>query len=154
MTARSDSSSPLSRQIIPDVIDRQLPNWIRTHKSAYLLYGIGDATCEWSFVSWEHAIELFTHLDKIMVEMCRDPEGVEGLDEGWVENWRKRRLNFTQKTRDGAGEPSWAAPDHLRLPDSYFDDRPGHGRLPALVTSRRHPSSPVAVELSGSPLTT
>ena len=81
LNARHDSFSPPSRQILPDVIDRQLPAWIRKHKSASLLYGIRQATNNWSEMSWEHGIELFTHLDEIMVDMCHDLEGVEGLDE-------------------------------------------------------------------------
>jgi len=152
LKARANSSSPLSRQILPDVINRQLPAWIRKHKSVSLLYGIGEATCYWSEMSWEHGIELFTHLDKIMAEMCSDPEGVEGLDEGSVERWRKLRLKFTQQTRGGF--ISWlVAPDHLQLPDSHFDDLPGHGPLPALLTSQRQPSASVVADSLGDPLT-
>jgi len=153
LKARHDSSSPLSRQILPDIIDRQLPAWIRTYKSASLLYRIGFATHDLSYVSWEHAIELFTHLDKLMVDMCRDPDGVDGLDEESVKKWEKLRLAFTQKTRDGNGISGWAAPDHLQLPDSYFDNLLGHGLLPALLTPRHHSSSSVVEDSSGDPLT-
>ena len=125
LKARRDSSSPLSRQILPDVIDRQLPTWIRTYKSASLLYGIGYATNNWSEISWEHGIELFTHLDKIMVEMCCDPKGVDGLDEGSVERWRELRHNFIEMTTD----PDWNVPEQFQLPDGHFDDLPGHGLL-------------------------
>jgi len=125
LKALRDSSSPLSRQILPDVIDRQLPAWIRKHKSASPLCGIGKATHFWSHVSWEHAIELFTHLDKIMVEMCRDPEGVEGLDKGSIEKWKDLRKDFIEKTRD----PFWKAPEQFQLLDGHFDDLPGHGLL-------------------------
>jgi len=95
------------------------------HKSASLLYGIGQATHNWSEISWEHAIELFTHLDKIMVKMCSDPEGVEGLDEESVERWRRLRKDFIEKTRD----LDWEVPEQSQFPDGYFDDLPGHGLL-------------------------
>jgi len=125
LKARRDSSSPLSRQIVLHVIDRQLPAWIRKHKSASLLYGIGQATHYLSHVSWKHGIELFTHLDKTMVEMCRDPEGVEGLNKGSVEKWRDLRKDFIEKTRD----PDWKAPEQSQLLDGHFDGLPGHGLL-------------------------
>jgi len=54
-------------------------------------------------LSWEHAIELFTRLDEVMVEMCYEPEGIEGLDEGSVERWRELRTDFTAKTRGWPG---------------------------------------------------
>jgi len=127
LNARRDSFSPLSRQILPDVIDRQLLAWIRKHKSASLLYGIGRAThSHYLFgASWEHGIELFTHLDKIMVEMCRDPEGVEELDEESMEKWRNLRKDFIEKTRN----PFRAVPEQFQLPNGHFDDLPGHGLL-------------------------
>jgi len=125
LKARRDSSSPLSRQIVLHVIDRQLPAWIRKYKSASLLYGIGFNAYNSSVMSWEHAIELFTHLDKIMVEICSEPEGVEGLDKGSVEKWRKLRKYFIEKTRD----PVWGAQEQFQLPDGYFDDLPDHGPL-------------------------
>ena len=120
--ARRSSSSPLSRQVLSDVINQQLPTWIRKHKSASPLYGIGKATYELSYWSWEHAIKLFTHLDKVMVEMCCDPEGIEGLDEESVERWRKLRINFTQRT-------IWQAPTHLKLSLGHFDSLAWHGPL-------------------------
>jgi len=155
LRARRDSSSPLSRQILFDVINRQLPAWIRKHKSFTLLYGIGRTTHHESHQFWEHGIELFTHLDKIMVEMCRDPEDAEGLDEESVKRWRKLRLAYTQRIRDGDDIPWWVAPEHLQLPDSYFDDLLGHGPLSALLTPHRHPSSSVALaaDLLDDPLT-
>jgi len=47
----------------------------------------------------EHAIELFTRLDKIMAEFCSEPEGVEGLNEGSVKRWRALRMSFIEQTR-------------------------------------------------------
>jgi len=135
LEARRDPSSPLSRQILPDIIDRQLPAWIRKHTSVSLLYGIGEVTYTNSHWSWEHAIELFTHLDKIMVEMCCDLEGVEGSDEESVEKWRKLRSEFTQQTRN----PFWNVPEQLQLPVGYFDDLPGHG--PLLLQPSPQPAS-------------
>jgi len=125
LNARRGSSSPLSRQIVSDVIDRQLPDWIRKHKSASLLYGIGQATHYSSHWSWGHAIELFTHLDKIMVDMCRDPKGIEGLDEESVEKWRKLQHNFIKNIRN----PDWKVPEQFHLLDGHFDNLPGHGLL-------------------------
>jgi len=133
--ARRVFSSPLSRQIIPDVIDRQLPTWIRKHKSASLLYGIGETTRRTSAVSWEHAIKLFSHLDEVMVEMCRDPEGVEGLDEESVERWGKLRKDFIERTR----EPYRKVPEQFRLPDGYFENLPGH--KPLLLQPSPQPAS-------------
>jgi len=133
LRARRSCSSPLSRQILPDVINQQLPNWIRKHKSASLLYGIGQATRYSSDVSWEHGIELFTHLDKIMVEMCTHQEGVDGLDERSAEKWRKLRTVFIQMTIRSAST-------HLKLSVGYFDTLEGHG--PVEILPQPSPHSP------------
>jgi len=57
-----------------------------------------------------------------MVEMCCDPEGIEGLDEESVERWRKLRINLTQRT-------IWQAPTHLKLSLGHFDSLAWHGPL-------------------------
>jgi len=123
LRARYKSSSPLSLQILPDLISQRIPAWIRTHNSFYLLYGIGNAIHNRPYDSWEHGIELFTDLDKVMVEMCCDPEDVEGFDEEGVERWRKLRGNFIERT-------FWGAPTHLKLSVGHFDTLAGHGPLP------------------------
>jgi len=71
-----------------------------------------------------------------MVKMCSDPEGVEGLDKGSVEEWRDLRKRFIENTRD----PYWEVPEQSQLPDGYFDDLPGHGPL-LLQPSPQPPSS-------------
>ena len=93
--ARRDSSSPLSRQIAHVIINRKLPKWLRKHNSASLLYCIGEATCDFAENSWEDGIALFTHLDKIMKDMCARPGRVKELYEDSVEDWRElRTLSF------------------------------------------------------------
>jgi len=129
LTARRDSPSPLSRHIFSNIINQHIPTWIRRHKSVPLLHAIGKGTLFWSYHSWEQAIELFTRLDKVMVEMCGEPEGVEGLGEKSVEKWRELRLEFIQKARTGEGVSSWIAPKHLQLSDGYFERLSGHGAL-------------------------
>jgi len=122
--ARHHTSSPASRQILLDVVNQQIPTWIRKHKSVCLgiLYDIGYATYDRAWRSWEHAIELFTHLDKIMVEMCSESYSAEGLDEEGVERWRRLRTDFLENTM-------YMAPIHLRLPVGYFDTLRGHGPI-------------------------
>ena len=86
-----------------------------------------------------------------MMEMCNEPEGVEGLDEGDImKKWKKLRSEFTQKSRDGTWysemhlhEP---APQRLKLPRSYYDDLPGHGPLPELLSYYSHPFSSIPAE--------
>jgi len=76
-----------------------------------------------------------------MVEMCKEPEGVEGLDEGSVERWRDLRKDFIEKTRD----PDWKAPEQFQLPDGHFNDLPGHGLLllqPSPQPASTGPSGP------------
>jgi len=76
-----------------------------------------------------------------MVDMCRDPEGIEGLDEESVEKWSKLRKDFIEKTRN----PGWKAPEQFHLSLEYFDDLPGHGPLllqPLLQPSSTGPSRP------------
>jgi len=104
---------------------RKIPAWIRTHKSLSLLRGIGDATLYWAEESWEHAIELFIHLDKIMLELCGQSESVEGPGEESVEKWRELRMDFVKQT-------NWfiSTPKHLQLAEGYFDALQGHGPLP------------------------
>jgi len=70
-----------------------------------------------------------------MVEMCRDPEGVEGLNEESVEKWRDLRKRIIKNTR----APYWKAPEQFQLLDGHFDDLPGHG--PLLLQSSPQPAS-------------
>ena len=85
-----------------------------------------------------------------MVEMCNEPEDVEGLNTDSVERWRELRLGYTKRTREG--NLRWGiqmtdpAPLHLQLPDNYFDDLPGHGILPEMLTAHRHSSSSLGAE--------
>jgi len=129
LRARRAACSPLSRQILPVIFHERLPAWIRTQKSAHLLYGIGERTHYHTDKSWEHGIQLFTHLDKIMVDMCSGVEGVEGLDEGSVEKWRELRIRLIEKTNN----LFWGVPEHLRLSEGHFDNLPEHGPLPGIL---------------------
>jgi len=137
LRARRDSSSALSRQILHDVISHHIPTWIRTHKSASLLYGIGDRVRYWAYLYPEQAIELFTHLDKIMVEFCSEPEGVEGLNEESIKKWRDLRTRFIEILRYS----DWDVPEQFQLSDGYFDRFPDHGTLPSLPAPQLPPPS-------------
>jgi len=117
------------------VISQHIPTWIRTHKSASLLYGIGDRVRYWADHYPKHAIELFTHLDKIMVEFCSEPEGVEGLHEESIEEWKDLRTRFIEQTTY-----RWV-PEQFHLSDGYFDDLPDHGPLPSLPAPQLPPPS-------------
>jgi len=121
LVARRESSSPLSRQITYNIINQQFPEWIREHMSPSLLYDIEDAICDFTHLSWEDGIMLFTCLDKIMVEICTEPGGIEGLDEECVEMWKELRISFINKVREGDYINSPPAPVNLRLPDGHFD---------------------------------
>jgi len=77
----------------------------------------------------EQAIELFTHLDKIMVEFCSEPEGVEGLNEESNERWRMFRASFTTDEEARKKYLYSEIPEQYRLPIRHFDDLPGHGPL-------------------------
>jgi len=138
LQGRSDSSSPLSRQITQNVISQQLPVWFKTYKSTSLLYGIGDATCYWAEKSWEHAIELFVRLDKTMVEMCNSEMG--GWDQENVERWKVLQTRFVKKSREGRGPFEPQAPEHLRLPDGHFDVI--HGPLPSFSKPSKKEDKP------------
>jgi len=117
------NSSLLSRQILCDVVSQHHPTWIRTHRSASLLYNIGYGVCHRGYVSREHAIELFTRLDKIMVDFCRGKsECVEELNEESVERWRELRTGFIRET-------------HGQLSAEHFDNLP-HQENPPLVICR------------------
>jgi len=127
MQEQRRSSSPFSRQILHDLSTRQIPHWIRTFKSPPVLYNIGKAIRECASQSWEHAIELFTRMDKIMLEMCHE---LDGPDRESMEKWRDLRANFIEGTREGL----FPAPERLRLPEGHFDIV--HGPLPSLPSSR------------------
>ena len=130
LNARHDSSSLLSRQILHDMISQHIPTWIRTHKSASLLYGIGDGVRYWAADYPEHAIKLFTDLDKIMVEFCSELEGAEGLNKDSIESWRIVRASFaTDHDERRNGYWYWRIPEQYRLHIRHFDDLPGHGPL-------------------------
>jgi len=117
------------------VVSQHIPTWIRTHKSASHLCDIGDGVRYRADDYPEQAIELFTDLDKIMVEFCSEPEGVEGLNEEGIERWRDLRTRFIGQTRY-----PWV-PEQFHLSDGYFDDRPDHGPLPSLPAPQLPPLS-------------
>jgi len=135
LNARRDSSSQLSGEIFYDVINQQIPAWIRHHKSASLLYGISNEVRYRAAGYSEHAIELFTCMDKVMVEFCSDPEDIEGLDEEGIRRWRNLRMRFVEELRDPR------VPEQFRLPTAHFDDLPGHGPLPSLPSFQLQPLS-------------
>lgn len=73
---------------------RQIPEWVRKQKSVpSLLHNIGDSIRLCAETSWEHAIELFTHLDSVMVDMCNRLEETNGSNES-VQRWRDLRRRF------------------------------------------------------------
>jgi len=109
--------------MLHDVISQHIPTWIKTHNSPSLLHDIGDKVCFWADDYPEHAIELFTHLDKIMVGFCGSPEGVEGLNEESIESWRDLRTQLIETTKNQQ------EPDQFHLSDRHFDNLPGHGPL-------------------------
>ena len=117
------------------MISQHIPTWIRTHKSASLLYNIGGSVYYCADDCPEQTIELFTDLDKIMAEFCSEPEGVEGLNEESIKRWSSLRTRFIEKTRD------WRVPEQFNLPDGYFDHPPDHGPLPLLSPLQVPPSS-------------
>ena len=103
------------------------------HKSTSLLNGIGAATSEKSHLSLDHAIQLFGYLDKMMVEMYREPaEGgsAERVDEKSVGRWKKHRAVFVRHGR--------------RLPTVNFENPPlaGHGSSPVPPPSSHRSLSP------------
>ena len=57
-----------------------------------------------------------------MVEFCSKPEGVEGLNEESIEEWRDLRTRLIEKLRD----PDYNVPEQLHLSDECFDS---HGPL-------------------------
>ena len=97
------------------------------YKSPSLLYKIGKAIRECTNQSWEHAIELFTRMDEIMVEMCHELDGPHNQS---MEKWRDLHANFVRGTREGL----FPAPERLQLPEGHFDI--AHGPLPSLPSSR------------------
>ena len=70
-----------------------------------------------------------------MVEFCSEPEGVEGLNEGSIEEWRDLRTRFIEKTRRSD------VPKQFHLSDGYFDNLTDHGLLPLLPASQLPPPS-------------
>jgi len=131
MEARRDSLSSSARQSMQDIISHKLPVQLRRRKSFSLLYDI-RISIRWDvYVFPEPMIKLFTVLDEIAVEMFLHPEGVEGVDEKGLQKWKEFREELIRNTRqtgnDGGG---LSVPQHLRLPDGYFNSLPGHGPLP------------------------
>ena len=110
-----------------DIISHRLPVMLRRCKSLSLLYDIGNSA-RWDVTVFpEQSIQVFTVLDEVAVEIFRRTEGP--VDEESLRKWKKLREEMISSTRqDGSGGVS--VPQHLRLPDGYFDDLPGHGPLP------------------------
>jgi len=139
LKALHSSSSPLSRRILNDVLNHHIPTWLRTYKSTSLLYNIGDKVCFWADDSPKHAIELFIHLDKIMVEFTSQPEEVEGLDEETVKRWKGLRASFTSNAEETHGLFKKVS-EQFQLPVGHFENLPGHG--PLLWTASLQPLPP------------
>ena len=121
LKARQHFSSPFSQRVTGDLVNVRIPSLIRTHNSVSLLYDIGEATYFGASVSWEHAIKLYTLLDKIMVDMCNRPEGIQDMNEESVRRWKRLRVEFIEKIR------LWPVQERLQLTHGYFDDLPDHG---------------------------
>lgn len=129
-----DSSSPVSREIAEALISRRLPECFREYKSASLLSDIGETTYEWLHESWEGGTALFTHLDKVMMEMCTESGRIAGLNEKRVAKWNELRARFILKTNMSSDTPQ-----HRQLPEGHFDTI--HGPLPYLSSDREFLSS-------------
>jgi len=126
MEASRNSLSSSARQSMQDIISHKLPVQLRRRKSLSLLYDIGNSV-KWDVTLFpEQSIQIFTVLDEVAVEIFRHPEG-SGNEED-LRKWEKLREEMISSTRqDGSGV---SVPQHLRLPDGYFDTLPGHGPLP------------------------
>jgi len=72
-----------------------------------------------------------------MVEFCREPEGVEGLNKESIERWRDLRTRLIETVRD----PDFSVPEQFHLSDGYFDRLPDHGTLPSLPAPQLPPPS-------------
>lgn len=109
-----------------DIVSHKLPVQLRRRKSLSLLYDIGNSV-RWDVTVFpEQSIQVFTVLDVVAVEILRRSEGP--VDEEGLRKWKKLRAEMISSTRQNGSGVS--VPEHLRLPDGYFDTLPGHGPLP------------------------
>jgi len=132
MEVRHDSLSPSVRKSMQVVISQKVPDQLRKGRSLSFLCELGR-TIIWEVSKFpELVIELFTVFDEIAVEFVRDGEGlVEGLDVEDVQQWKALRQALIKSMRQAEDvDGGVAVPEHLRLPDRYFDELPGHGPLP------------------------
>jgi len=144
-----DLASHLSKDAlasrIQHILDVKVPRLLRNTRSIDLVYEIGNSLA-WGLSriapnQWEYAIQLFTQLDLIVVEI----RNTDGISLAHLGGWHNLRSYFTLSTRvEGfwgriLRMPQLQISPALRLSDDHFDNLRGHGplfgvrtRIPAL----------------------
>jgi len=120
-----------------------VPETVRKLQSMELVWVLGHTLCQ-NYQDddyWDHAIQYFTQLDLIVVEMRNsaefEPGTVKDLNNENLEKWRQLRLLFARLTREREVVDLFRfqalmlgpAPSHLQLDDDYFDHLVNHGPL-------------------------
>jgi len=89
--ASRDSTNPLSRDVAREVVVQGIPTVLRKAKSISLASALAQGAVEWY---WNH-LDLnerpFVTVDKAMLEIWSEQEGVEGQTEENLSKWKEFR---------------------------------------------------------------
>jgi len=91
--ASKDSTSPLSLRVAQEVVVQGIPSASRKRKSISLALALAQSTIQWG-LSWNHfnlSETPFVTLDKSMLEIWSEQEGIEGRTEVSLLKWQQFR---------------------------------------------------------------
>lgn len=113
--------SPYVSWVNHDTVTRRIPDILRKSKSVALICEVGSHVVSSDWHSSKHfpKLQLFTIIDKVMVELCNSSDGVEELKRENAEKWHELRMEIIKDLAQESKE------DHPVLPQDYFDAHNG-----------------------------
>jgi len=120
------SKSPLALRISLEIITESFQSVFEVHPSVSLLCIFADAVIANNHERYL-GLQVYTALDKIMVQLCNRTTGVLGVNEENLRKWNVLRFYTIENYNERIDHTN---PEDLALPYEYFATL--HGSCPAL----------------------
>jgi len=85
------STTSLSLKVARDVIVQGIPTVLRKNKSISLALALAQGAAGWHWYHFDLSERPFVKLDKVMLELWSEQEGVEGRTEENLQKWQEFR---------------------------------------------------------------